>query len=85
MAAIVGELQPRNQLTVSVHACHALAGVIIIDSQCFVRARGGHIDATGIQAEFDQATLVRVGALKGFRLLGILCAIDAHIAILAGG
>lgn len=85
MLAVICELQSGNQFAVAVHARHALGRIVVVHAQRFIRARCGNVDAAQVQAQLDQAALVRMRALERFCVLGILRAINANVAILARG
>ena len=54
MPAVVGELEPGDELGVAKHGGHALAGVVVEDGQGLVRAGGRRVDPAAVERDLDQ-------------------------------
>ena len=82
MPAVVGELEPGDELGVAEHGGHALAGVVVEDGQRLVRAGRGRVDPAPIERDLDQRpvladrTLERPDLKKPFVLIANLQRID---------
>ena len=75
MPAVVGELEPGDELGVAKHGGHALAGVVVEDGQGLVRAGGRRVDPAAVERDLDQRpvlanrTLERPDLKKPFMLI----------------
>ena len=64
MLAVLCESDARDELRVSEHGGHALAGVVVVDGDGLVGAGGGGVDAAAVERHLDERAVVAVRALE---------------------
>ena len=64
MPAVVGELEPGDELGVAEHGGHALAGVVVEDGQGLVRAGGRRVDPAAVERDLDQRPVLDRGQTR---------------------
>ena len=76
--AVLCEPDAGDELGVSEHGGHALAGVVVVDGDGLVGARGRRVDAAPVERNLDQRPVVAVRALerpgrKGWKMINKKC------------
>ena len=70
VATIIGEREAGDQLRVAGHGRHQLPGVIVVDGEGLVCARGGAVDPRPVQHHLDQGSVLGGRSLECLGLLG---------------
>ena len=68
--AVLCEPDAGDELGVSEHGRHALAGVVVVDGDGLVGARGRRVDPAPVERNLDQRPVVAVRALEGPEKVG---------------